>query len=164
MSSSNDSDPAETITRILFLSPHVHIYAVPPLSSNKGYTTTSWTPLTSPPTAQTPKPEPITTRLRVIESSAPPPPPSRPTPSSSSNFPTSSTSKSSQENQDHDHEEKQPTITTTILLEEKSTGDLFAACPYTSPSAVLPVTDSTRFFALRVEGEGGRMKAVLGVG
>ncbi|KAL8692108.1 MAG: hypothetical protein Q9218_002804 [Villophora microphyllina] len=133
MSSLDDSDP-ETITRILFLSPLVHIYAVPPLSSNKGYSTTSWTPLTSPPTRQQPNLDPITTRLRVIE-----------------------TSSSSSQHSDH------PYITTTIQLEEKDTGALFAACPYTSPSSVLPVTDSTRFFALRVEGEGGR-KAVLGVG
>ncbi|KAI4251936.1 MAG: hypothetical protein LQ352_004563, partial [Teloschistes flavicans] len=147
MSSQSDSDPADTITRILFLSPNVHIYAVPPLSSNKGYTTTSWTPLTSPPTRQLPNPEPITTRLRVVESSTS----------------TPLTAPTSQEHQDQDQQQR-PHITTSILLEEQSTGALFAACPYTSPSSVLPVTDSTRFFALRVEGDGGRMKAVLGVG
>ncbi|KAF2396621.1 adaptin ear-binding coat-associated protein 1 NECAP-1 [Trichodelitschia bisporula] len=54
-------------------------------------------------------------------------------------------------------------LSLTILLEDPSTGALFAAAPYTSPAAVTQATDSSRFFAVRVVGEGGR-RATLGVG
>ena len=54
-------------------------------------------------------------------------------------------------------------LSTEILLEDPSTGDLFAAAPYTEPSAVEAALDSSRFFAVRVQDGGGR-KAVLGVG
>jgi hypothetical protein len=50
-----------------------------------------------------------------------------------------------------------------ILLEDPSNGQLFAGAPYTAPGVVEQVLDSSRFFAVRVQGEGG-MKAVLGVG
>ncbi|PQE26286.1 adaptin ear-binding coat-associated 2 protein [Rutstroemia sp. NJR-2017a BBW] len=50
-----------------------------------------------------------------------------------------------------------------ILLEDPSNGQLFAAAPYNVTSAVEQVLDSSRFFAVRVQGEGGR-KAVLGIG
>ncbi|EHK96730.1 putative Adaptin ear-binding coat-associated protein 1 [Glarea lozoyensis 74030] len=50
-----------------------------------------------------------------------------------------------------------------ILLEDPATGQLFAAAPYTIPDVVEQVLDSSRFFAVRVQGEGGR-KAVLGIG
>lgn len=52
---------------------------------------------------------------------------------------------------------------TDIVLEDPSNGALFAAAPYTSTSVVEQVLDSSRFFAVRVQGEGGR-KAVLGIG
>ena len=55
------------------------------------------------------------------------------------------------------------TVKTDILLEDPSNGQLFAAAPYTVPGVVEQVLDSSRFFAVRVQGEGGR-KAVLGVG
>jgi hypothetical protein len=55
------------------------------------------------------------------------------------------------------------TIKTDILLEDPKNGQLFAAAPYTVSSVVEQVLDSSRFFAVRVQGEGGR-KAVLGVG
>src|SRR5689334_7213622 len=42
---------------------------------------------------------------------------------------------------DNDPENDQ-TISATILLEDRSTGTLFAACPYTSGSDVEPVVDS----------------------
>ncbi|PBP27354.1 putative adaptin ear-binding coat-associated protein 1 [Diplocarpon rosae] len=54
-------------------------------------------------------------------------------------------------------------LKTDILLEDPKTGQLFAAAPYTQPGIVEQVLDSSRFFAVRVEGEGGR-KAVLGIG
>jgi len=55
------------------------------------------------------------------------------------------------------------TLKTDILLEDPKNGQLFAAAPYTAPGIVEQVLDSSRFFAVRVEGEGGR-KAVLGMG
>lgn len=54
-------------------------------------------------------------------------------------------------------------LKTDIVLEDAKNGDLFAAAPYTSPAAVQQALDSSRFFALRVVGEGG-MKATLGIG
>ena len=135
-------DPDETIHRILFLSPTVHIYTVPPLTSTKGYTTTNWSPLLAPTSTPTIPTTAITTRLRVLETS-------NPSPTSSS-------------------KNEQNTIQTTILLEDPTSGALFAAAPYTSPQTVEPVLDSARFFALTVqgggEGAGGKMKAVLGIG
>ena len=55
------------------------------------------------------------------------------------------------------------TVKTDILLEDPSSGQLFAAAPYTVPMVVEQVLDSSRFFALRVQGDGGR-KAILGIG
>jgi hypothetical protein len=54
-------------------------------------------------------------------------------------------------------------VTTDILLEDPSNGQLFAAAPYKTPAVVEQVLDSSRFFAVMVQGEGGR-KAVLGMG
>ena len=55
------------------------------------------------------------------------------------------------------------TLKADVVLEDPSTGELFAAAPYTDEGAVEPVLDSSRFFALRVKDPEGR-KAVLGVG
>ncbi|KAJ2895386.1 hypothetical protein MKZ38_006617 [Zalerion maritima] len=55
-------------------------------------------------------------------------------------------------------------LTTCIVLEDPSTGQLFAAAPYDDPSAVEPVTDSSRFFAVRVRSPEGSKKALLGLG
>lgn len=49
------------------------------------------------------------------------------------------------------------------VLEDSSSGQLFAAAPYTSSGVVEPVLDSSRFFALTVRDPQGR-KAVLGIG
>ncbi|KAI1337443.1 hypothetical protein F5Y15DRAFT_154368 [Xylariaceae sp. FL0016] len=54
-------------------------------------------------------------------------------------------------------------IKTDIVLEDAAQGQLFAAAPYTTPAVVEPVSDSSRFFALRVQDEAGR-KATLGIG
>ncbi|EMC91686.1 hypothetical protein BAUCODRAFT_301355 [Baudoinia panamericana UAMH 10762] len=54
-------------------------------------------------------------------------------------------------------------IKVDIVLEDGNTGDLFAAAPYTSSVVVQQANDSSRFFAVRVLGEGG-MKATLGIG
>lgn len=58
---------------------------------------------------------------------------------------------------------QQEPIRVSILLEDPSSGELFAAAPYTHPSTVEQCIDSSRFFAVRVVGEGG-MKAMLGIG
>ncbi|KPM46129.1 hypothetical protein AK830_g466 [Neonectria ditissima] len=49
------------------------------------------------------------------------------------------------------------------VLEDASTGQLFAAAPYTAPAIVEPVLDSSRFFALTVRDPQGR-RATLGIG
>lgn len=54
-------------------------------------------------------------------------------------------------------------IKTDIVLEDSSNGQLFAAAPYTTQAVVDSVSDSSRFFALRVQDEAGR-KASLGIG
>jgi hypothetical protein len=114
--------PDSAIQRVLFICPRVHVYQIPPLTSNKGFSAGSWTAPPRP-TAQMI----FTARLRIIETSL-------------SNR-----------------------IKTDIVLEDPKTGDLFAACPYTSPAVVEQANDSSRFFAVRVVGEGG-MKATLGMG
>ena len=119
---------ADPIHRLLFTTPAIHIYAIPPLTSNKGFNAGPWTAPPKP-TAQ----QIFTARMRVLETSTP-----------------SSTS-------DRD------TLTVTINLEDPSTGELFAASPYISEAVVQPALDSSRFFAIRVVGEGG-MKATLGIG
>ncbi|KAI1823095.1 hypothetical protein F4861DRAFT_540307 [Xylaria intraflava] len=50
-----------------------------------------------------------------------------------------------------------------IVLEDPRNGQLFAAAPYTAAAVVEPASDSSRFFALRVQDEMGR-KATLGIG
>jgi hypothetical protein len=119
---------ADPIHRLLFTTPSVHIYAIPPLTSTRGFNAGPWTAPPKP-TAQ----QIFTARLRVLETSIP---------SSSS---------------DRD------LLSVTINLEDPSTGELFAASPYVSEAVVQSALDSSRFFAVRVVGEGG-MKATLGIG
>ncbi len=119
--------PPDAIQRVLFIAPAVHVYNIPPLTSNKGYVASTWT-------ANNNARQIFTARLRVLETAVPNP------------------KSPSGEN-----------IKTDILLEDPSNAQLFAAAPYTIPTVVEQVLDSSRFFAVRVEGEGGR-KAVLGVG
>lgn len=54
-------------------------------------------------------------------------------------------------------------VKTDVILEDPSSGQLFAAAPYTTPAIVEPALDSSRFFALRVQDPSGR-KATLGIG
>lgn len=61
---------------------------------------------------------------------------------------------------DPDHED----LKTDLLLEDASTGALFAAAPYTSAAVVEPVLDSSRFFAVTVRDPASGRKAVLGLG
>ncbi len=57
----------------------------------------------------------------------------------------------------------EPNIKVDIILEDGNTSELFAAAPYTQTAVVQQANDSSRFFAVRVQGEGG-MKATLGIG
>ncbi|KAI1265558.1 hypothetical protein F5Y18DRAFT_384799 [Xylariaceae sp. FL1019] len=54
-------------------------------------------------------------------------------------------------------------VAAAVVLEDSKNGQLFAAAPYTATAVVEPVSDSSRFFALRVQDEAGR-KATLGIG
>ncbi|KAF2020027.1 adaptin ear-binding coat-associated protein-like protein 1 [Aaosphaeria arxii CBS 175.79] len=126
--------PSNAIQRVLYLAPKVHIYQIPPLTSTKGYQASTWT-------ADNNKRQIFTARLRILETSIPLPPTSP---------------------ADADDDDTAEKVTTTILLEDASTGDLFAAAPYTSPGTVEQALDSSRFFAVTVVGEG--RKAVLGMG
>ncbi|PSN62014.1 adaptin ear-binding coat-associated protein 1 NECAP-1 [Corynespora cassiicola Philippines] len=85
-------------------------------------------------TADNNKRQIFTARLRILETSIPSP-------------------------SGDDSDEK---VTTTLLLEDPSSGQLFAAAPYTNPNTVEQALDSSRFFAVTVVGEG--RKAVLGMG
>jgi adaptin ear-binding coat-associated protein 1/2 len=86
-------------------------------------------------TADNNKRQIFTARLRILETSIPTP------------------------TADDDSAEK---VSTTLLLEDASNGQLFAAAPYTRPGVVEQALDSSRFFAVTVVGEG--KKAVLGMG
>ena len=115
--------PSDTsFQRILFEANNVHVYGIPPLTSSKGFSASSWTAPPKP-TAQ----HIFTSRLRIIETA------------------------------------HASTIKIDIVLEDGNTGDLFAAARYTSEAVVQQAQDSSRFFAVRVQGEGG-MKATLGIG
>lgn len=120
------SFPSDAIQRVLFIASTVHVYNIPPLTSNKGYVAAQWT-------ADNNKRQIFTARLRVIETAIPSP------------------------------DGSGETLSSEILLEDPSTAELFAKAPYADPRAVEAVLDSSRFFAIRVVGDGG-MKAVLGIG
>lgn len=119
--------PPESIQRVLHVSTSVHVYSIPPLTSNKGYVASSWT-------ADNNKRQIFTARLRILETAI--------------SLPSAPSSEK---------------LRTDILLEDPATGQLFAGAPYTQPEVVQQAIDSTRFFAVRVQGEGGR-KATLGIG
>ena len=118
--------PSDAIQRVLFLASGVHVYQIPPLTSNKGYLAAHWT------APNTGAQQIFTARLRIIETAIP------------------------QENEGE-------LLSTNILLEDPSTGELFANVPYSDSKAVEPAVDSSRFFAVRVVGPTGE-KAILGIG
>lgn len=115
--------PADALQRVLFVTPLVHVYSVPPLTSMKGYSAAEWT-VPNPQTGQTR--QIFSARLRILETAI------------------------------HDK------VSGDILLEDPQNGTLFAAAPLTDANSVDYVTDSSRFFVLRVVGEG--RKALLGIG
>lgn len=114
--------PDSGIQRVLFVATGIHIYQIPPLTSNKGFSASTWTSPTQP-TAQ----QIFVCRLRIIETSL------------------------------------EGKLKVDVVLEDSDSGNLFAAAPYTATAAVQQALDSSRFFAVRVQGEGG-MKATLGIG
>ncbi|KAJ9148908.1 Adaptin ear-binding coat-associated protein 2 [Pleurostoma richardsiae] len=126
--------PPDAIQRVLFVASSVHVYNIPPLTSTKGYTAATWT--------EDPRRHIFTARLRVVETAVP------------SQTPGGGGAGAGDEDE---------TVKTDVVLEDPSTGQLFAAAPYTDPGAVEPALDSSRFFALRVQDPSGR-KAVLGFG
>ncbi|EXF80129.1 hypothetical protein CFIO01_09101 [Colletotrichum fioriniae PJ7] len=139
--------PTDAIQRILFIASGAHVYNIPPLTSNKGYTAAGWTDR-----------QIFTARLRVLETAWETTAAARPTPVGVGSAvvpvaPGAPAGITSKENH----------IKVDIVLEDPSNGQLFAAAPYTSINAVEPVLDSSRFFAVRVMDGQGR-KAVLGVG
>ncbi|KAK1759317.1 hypothetical protein QBC47DRAFT_371598 [Echria macrotheca] len=133
--STNQPLPPDAIQRVLHITQTVHVYSIPPLSSARGHLAATWT--------EDPKRHIFTCRLRVLETS----------------IPTSSSSSSSSPTDDPEN----TTIKIDIILEDPSSGQLFAAAPYTAPAVVDPAADSSRFFALRVQDPTGR-KATLGIG
>ncbi|PGH01854.1 hypothetical protein AJ79_07790 [Helicocarpus griseus UAMH5409] len=134
--------PVDAIQRVLFVCNPVHVYAIPPLTSMKGYTAADWT--VPDPKNNNQSRQIFTVRLRILETAIPPPP---------------QTQTQFRPGIMADSQEK---VKTDILLEDPSTGNLFAAAPYTDAGAVEHAIDSSRFFAIRVVGDG--RKAVLGIG
>ncbi|KAK3192134.1 hypothetical protein K4F52_001763 [Lecanicillium sp. MT-2017a] len=126
--------PADAIQRILFIANKLHVYNIPPLTSMRGHNASTWTTDASR--------HIFTARLRMLETSH-----DADLPSSSSTTTASGQQK----------------LKVDVVLEDPSTGQLFAACPYTDRAAVEPAVDSSRFFALTVRDDAGR-KAVLGIG
>lgn len=130
--------PGDAIQRVLFLANTVHVYNIPPLASMRGHSAASWT--------ADPQRHIFTARLRVVETASDAPSSSSSSSSSSSPSPSEGSS-----------------LKIDVVLEDPSSGQLFAACPYADRAAVEPVIDSSRFFAVTVRDDQGR-KAVLGIG
>ncbi|KAF5229256.1 hypothetical protein FOXYS1_15946, partial [Fusarium oxysporum] len=116
--------PNDAIQRILFVANAVHVYNIPPLTSTKGYSASTWT--------AEPQRHIFTARLRVVETA-------------------------------YESESSTNKLKVDAVLEDASSGQLFAAAPYTAPGVVEPVLDSSRFFAVTVRDPQGR-KAILGIG
>ncbi|PGH28837.1 hypothetical protein GX50_08429 [[Emmonsia] crescens] len=145
--------PSDAIQRVLFICHPVHVYAIPPLTSMKGYTAADWTvpdPKNNNQTRQI-----FTARLRIIETAIT----TLPQPQAQTKLqhrpgnPTTTAAMAAS---------PQEKVKVDIVLEDPSTGNLFAAAPYTDLGAVEHAIDSSRFFAVRVMHDG--RKAILGIG
>ncbi|EFR00250.1 hypothetical protein MGYG_03253 [Nannizzia gypsea CBS 118893] len=148
--------PPSTIQRVLFSCGNVHVYALPPLTSMKGYLASSWTGSGSTGTGTGTSSEIFSGRLRVLESAV-----SVPVSTSSTHRTPNRPLALPEEEEEETREEER--LQVDILLEEgQGAHELFAAAPYVDAGVVEQTLDSSRFFALRVEGEG--KKAVLGLG
>ncbi|KAK4140357.1 uncharacterized protein C8A04DRAFT_39955 [Dichotomopilus funicola] len=134
--------PSDAIVRILQITNRVHVYSLPrdAVSTTAGYAAASWT--------TDPRNHIFTARLRVLETSFTPPTPTA----------------EKQQSTNTEEEDPPQTLKIDILLEDPSTGALFAAAPYTSGAVVEPTTDSSRFFAIRVQDPTSKQKATLGIG
>lgn len=133
---------ANAIQRVLFSADGVHVYDIPPLSSNKGHLAAQWT--------AEPKRQIFTARLRILETAT-----TKTTTGSGADGGSSTSVGESQQ------------LRADVVLEDSTTGQLFAGAPYTSPRAVEATVDSSRFFAIAVVGQGpaGRTRrAMLGIG
>ncbi|SPQ23802.1 f3016008-9893-44dc-b3b4-6ee4fb1a9657 [Thermothielavioides terrestris] len=159
--------PPDAIVRVLHITPKVHVYTIPrgAVATAAGYAASSWT--------ADPRNHIFTARLRVLETSfttsspSPTASPSTSTPAAGPSPPSRTTTTAAEEPAaavDTDGSTTTTTLKVDILLEDPSSGALFAAAPYTAPAAVEPATDSSRFFAVRVRDPTGRQKATLGVG
>ncbi|KAL2130324.1 hypothetical protein VTI74DRAFT_6596 [Chaetomium olivicolor] len=130
--------PPDAIVRVLHITPKVHVYSIPrdAVATAAGYAASSWT--------ADPRSHIFTARLRILE--------------------TSFSSQEEEEEEEGKAGEVGTQIKIDILLEDPSTAALFAAAPYTAPATVEPATDSSRFFAVRVQDPTGKQKATLGIG
>src|SRR5438034_9409682 len=102
--------PIDAIQRVLVICHPVHVYAIPPLTSLKGYNAADWTvpdPNNKGQTRQI-----FTARLRVLETAVPAPPPLPPKPSPGRRSPTVSQHPPSTE------QTQQEKVKTDILLED----------------------------------------------
>jgi hypothetical protein len=54
--------------------------------------------------------------------------------------------------------------TCTLVFEDSKTGELFASCPYTSSSVVEQVTDSSRYFVIKIVDKVTGQHAFVGLG
>ncbi|KAK4241953.1 hypothetical protein C8A03DRAFT_11813 [Achaetomium macrosporum] len=143
--------PPDAIVRVLHITPKVHVYSIPrdTVATAAGYAAASWT--------SDPGNHIFTARLRVLETSFSTTSPSAPSSSKEEGV-------KPPDQQQAEEQEEEIQIKVDILLEDPSTGALFAAAPYTAPASVQPTTDSSRFFAVRVQDPTGKQKATLGVG
>ncbi|KAL1843370.1 hypothetical protein VTJ49DRAFT_1957 [Mycothermus thermophilus] len=154
--------PEDAIIRVLHITSRVHVYTLPPntISTTRGYQAATWT--------ADPRNPIFTGRLRVLETSFSLPSSSKSTPPSPPPAPAPAQQSQQQQQQQQPTQETndapQQHLKVTILLEDPSSGALFAACPYDHPRAVQPTADSSRFFALRVRDPSGKQRATLGVG
>ncbi|EFX04474.1 adaptin ear-binding coat-associated protein 2 [Grosmannia clavigera kw1407] len=126
--------PADAIQRLLFVAPKVHVYQIPPLTSTKGYAAAAWT--------TDPQRHIFTARLRVLETG---------------------TDADEAEGEGEAASDLPEKVRVDIVLEDPSSGQLFAAAPYTAADVVEAALDSARFYALRVQDPQGR-RAMLGLG
>ncbi|KAL1633789.1 hypothetical protein SLS56_002668 [Neofusicoccum ribis] len=136
--------PADAIQRVLFVSSRVQAWQVPPLTSTKGYTAAGWTEDKGAKCI-------FTGRLRILETAIP-----RPSSAAAAAAAAAAATANGGDNESNED------VRVDILLEMATTGELFAAAPYTAPAVVEQVLDSSRWFAVQVTN--GQFKAILGLG
>ncbi|KAB2573685.1 Adaptin ear-binding coat-associated protein 1 NECAP-1 [Lasiodiplodia theobromae] len=125
--------PPDAIQRVLFIATNVHIYQIPPLSSNKGYSAAEWTD-------EKRSKKIFTGRMRLLETAVPK---------------SASTTTTTPEQPSED-------VKVDLLVEDPATGELFAAAPYTSPAVVEQAIDSSRFFAVQFRNQGMKATLGIG--